>query len=45
LRPSASFHQPEPGLRHADQMPDIPPPEEIPRTIDRLEKLFGTLGC
>jgi len=26
-------------------MPDIPPPEEIPRTIDRLEKLFGTLGC
>ena len=40
---SASFHHAEPGPRHADRMPDVPPPEEIPRTIDRLEKLFGTL--
>jgi len=40
---SASFHHPEPGPRHADQMPDVPPPEQLPRTIDRLEKLFGTL--
>jgi acyl-CoA thioesterase-2 len=24
-------------------MPEVPPPEEIPRTVDRLERLFGTL--
>jgi acyl-CoA thioesterase II len=40
---SASFHHAEPGPRHAERMPDVPPPEEIPQTIDRLEKLFGTL--
>jgi acyl-CoA thioesterase-2 len=40
---SASFHRPEPGPVHSDPMPDVPPPDEIPRTIDRLEKLFGTL--
>ena len=40
---SASFHHPEPGPTHSDAMPDAPPPDEIPRTIDRLEKLFGTL--
>jgi acyl-CoA thioesterase-2 len=40
---SASFHHEEPGPVHADPMPDVPPPDEIPRTIDRMEKLFGTL--
>ena len=43
MRQSASFHHPGPGPRQAGQMPEVPPPEEIPRTIDRLEKLFGTL--
>ncbi len=40
---SASFHRAEPGPVHSDPMPEVPPPDEIPRTIDRLEKLFGTL--
>jgi acyl-CoA thioesterase-2 len=40
---SASFHRAEPGPVHSDPMPGVPPPDEIPRTIDRLEKLFGTL--
>ena len=40
---SASFHRCEPGPVHSDPMPEVPPPDEIPRTIDRLEKLFGML--
>ena len=40
---SASFHRPEPGPEHSDTMPRVPPPEEIPRTIDRMDKLFGTI--
>src|SRR6201990_2147957 len=40
---SASFHHPEPGPAHADAMPQVPPPEEIPLTADRLEKVFGAL--
>ena len=38
---SASFHHPEPGLEHADPMPDVPPPEMVERTSDRLARLFG----
>jgi acyl-CoA thioesterase-2 len=38
---SASFHQPEPGLVHARPMPDVPPPESVAPTPERLEKLFG----
>jgi acyl-CoA thioesterase-2 len=40
---SASFHRDEPGPVHSDPMPEVPPPDEIPRTVDRLEKLFGVL--
>ena len=40
---SASFHRAEPGPAHSDPMPEVPPPDEIPKTMDRLEKLFGTL--
>src|SRR6201990_2331115 len=40
---SASFHRGEPGPAHADAMPQVPPPEEIPLTADRLEKVFGAL--
>jgi acyl-CoA thioesterase-2 len=40
---SASFHRAEPGPVHSDPMPEVPPPDEIPKTVDRLEKLFGTL--
>jgi len=38
---SASFHQPEPGPVHADPMPDVPPPDGIERTSDRLARYFG----
>ena len=38
---SASFHRHEPGVEHADPMPDVPPPDEIPPTAERMEKLFG----
>jgi len=40
---SASFHHPEPGLDHADPMPDVPPPEMVERTSDRLARLLGQL--
>ena len=40
---SASFHHAEPGPEHQDPMPDVPPPEAVPRTADRLERLLGTL--
>jgi acyl-CoA thioesterase-2 len=38
---SASFHRPEPGPEHFDPMPDVPPPEQVERTSDRLARLFG----
>jgi acyl-CoA thioesterase-2 len=38
---SASFHRLEPGLEHADPMPDVPPPEMVERTSDRLARLLG----
>ena len=38
---SASFHRAEPGPVHAVAMPQVPPPESVPPTIERLEKLFG----
>ena len=38
---SASFHRDEPGVEHADPMPDVPPPDAIPTTAERMEKLFG----
>jgi acyl-CoA thioesterase-2 len=40
---SASFHRPEPGPEHADPMPDVPPPEMVERTSDRLARLLGQL--
>jgi acyl-CoA thioesterase-2 len=38
---SASFHQPEPGPVHADPMPQVPPPDAIERTRDRMARLLG----
>jgi acyl-CoA thioesterase II len=38
---SASFHRPEPGVRHADPMPQVPPPGEVRRSIDRVEEALG----
>ncbi|HEY7143975.1 MAG TPA: acyl-CoA thioesterase II [Streptosporangiaceae bacterium] len=38
---SASFHHGEPGATHATPMPEVPPPESIEPTADRMEKIFG----
>ena len=38
---SASFHHPEPGPVHADPMPDVPPPEMVERSSDRLARVLG----
>jgi len=38
---SASFHRGEPGPEHARPMPDVPPPETVPSTPERLAKLFS----
>ena len=40
---SASFHRWEAGPEHASPMPDVPPPEDVPPTVPRLEKVFGPL--
>jgi len=39
---SASFHRDEPGPSHAIAMPQVPPPESVPPTADRMEALLGT---
>jgi acyl-CoA thioesterase-2 len=38
---SASFHRPEPGPEHADQMPAAPPPDTIEPNVARLARLLG----
>ena len=38
---SASFHHPEPGIEHADPMPDAPPPDQVERNSDRWAKVLG----
>jgi acyl-CoA thioesterase II len=38
---SASFHRREPGVAHAVPMPDVPPPESLPTTAERMEKILG----
>jgi acyl-CoA thioesterase II len=38
---SASFQRHEPGVEHAEPMPVVPPPQDIPTTAERMEKLFG----
>jgi acyl-CoA thioesterase II len=38
---SASFHQREPGFDHADPMPDVPGPEQVEPTAERVRRLFG----
>jgi acyl-CoA thioesterase II len=38
---SASFQKAEPGPMHADPMPDVPPPDQIERTADRLARFYG----
>src|SRR3984893_2208366 len=38
---SASFHHDEPGIEHADPMPEVPMPDEVVPTAERMEKVFG----
>jgi acyl-CoA thioesterase II len=38
---SASFQRPEKGLEHQAAMPAVPRPEDVERSIDRLERLLG----
>ena len=38
---SASFHRAEPGFEHADVMPEVPDPEDVEPTADRLRRLYG----
>jgi acyl-CoA thioesterase-2 len=38
---SASFHHDEPGVEHADPMPQVPRPEELEPTADRYRRIFG----
>jgi acyl-CoA thioesterase-2 len=40
---SASFHHAEPGPVHQDTMPEVPPPDEVTRDVDRLLGIFGDL--
>ncbi len=41
---SASFHHPEPGVLHQRTMPDVPAPQDVPSTAERMEELFGEEG-
>jgi acyl-CoA thioesterase II len=41
---SASFHRAEPGVSHADPMPEVPAPEELLTTAERTEQLFGRVA-
>ena len=38
---SASFHRAEPGVEHEDPMPQVPPPGEVRRSVDRVEEVLG----
>lgn len=35
---AASFQKTEPGFEHADDMPKVPPPEEVPTDAERLKR-------
>lgn len=38
---AASFHKEEDGLEHQMQMPDVPPPEDLPSEAELKEELIG----
>ena len=43
LNLAASFQGDEPGLHHQDDMPDVPPPEELKPEIDLIDDFQGDL--
>jgi acyl-CoA thioesterase-2 len=40
---SASFHKSEPGFEHQHEMPDVPPPDELPRLGEITKQLMERL--
>jgi acyl-CoA thioesterase-2 len=41
---SASFHVPEPGVTHQQQVPDVPDPETLPTWTDQMAPHAAALG-
>ena len=41
---SASFQRPEPGITHAGEMPDVPPPDNLPSRQESLREFADKLG-
>jgi acyl-CoA thioesterase II len=41
---SASFQTPEPGVDHAERMPDVPPPDDLPSRHETLREHADKLG-
>ena len=41
---SASFQEPEPGVEHAEPMPDVPDPEALPTRAESMRKYAEKLG-
>jgi acyl-CoA thioesterase-2 len=42
---SASFQKPEPGIEHADEMPEVPAPETLPTHSERMRDFAGLAGA
>jgi acyl-CoA thioesterase-2 len=40
---ATSFHQPEFSYEHQDEMPDVPPPEEVPTWRERMQAVWEKL--
>ncbi len=40
---SASFHRPEEGMEHQAEMPDAPPPEDLPPELDVIREHAGEI--
>jgi acyl-CoA thioesterase-2 len=41
---SASFQEPEPGVEHAEPMPDVPDPETLPTRAESMRRYAEKLG-
>jgi acyl-CoA thioesterase II len=41
---SASFQQAEPGVEHAEPMPDVPGPDDLPSRLDSMREVADKLG-
>ena len=41
---SASFQKPEPGIEHAETMPDVPPPDDLPSRRESMREYAEKLG-